>query len=159
MKRLFLLALCAIMLSVPAFAAGSSVVEGSINYLPSSSNANMITVSFTATGDDATGAIPATAFSAALRSALKGYYLYAMETNPGATGPTDDYDITLVDADALDILGAAGMDRDKSATELVMPKIGTTDTFIPIDGGELTLTFANTSVNSATIVVKFYFVR
>ncbi len=44
-----------------------------------------------------------------------------MVTNPGGTAPTDDYDITLVDADGVDLLAGEGSNRDTSTSEQVFP--------------------------------------
>ena len=41
-------------------------------------------------------------------------------TDPGATAPTDDYDVYVYDEDNTDILMAAGKDRDTANTEQVL---------------------------------------
>ena len=38
-------------------------------------------------------------------------------TNPGATAPTDNYDVTLVGEGARDVLNGAGLNRDTANTE------------------------------------------
>ena len=43
-------------------------------------------------------------------------------TNPGATAPTANYDITLLDEDSLDILAGLGANRHTSNTEVVYPQ-------------------------------------
>ena len=59
-------------------------------------------------------------------------------TNPDGTDvPTDNYDITLVDADSIDILATEGNNRDTSTSEQVFP----TDT--PFHQGDITFTVAN----------------
>ena len=60
-----------------------------------------------------------------------------MATNPGSTAPTDNYDITLVDPDAIDLLAGEGANRDTSTSEQVFP----TDT--PFHYGDVTFTVAN----------------
>lgn len=40
-------------------------------------------------------------------------------TDPGATAPTDNYDITITDANSIDVLAGAGADRDTANTEYV----------------------------------------
>lgn len=45
--------------------------------------------------------------------------LVGFTTNPGGTAPTDDYDITITDADGDDVLLGAGTDRDAANTEHV----------------------------------------
>ena len=40
-------------------------------------------------------------------------------TDPGATAPTDNYDITITDSNSVDVLAAAGANRDTANTEYV----------------------------------------
>ncbi len=40
-------------------------------------------------------------------------------TDPGTAAPTDDYDVTVTDADGHDVLVGAGANRDTANTELV----------------------------------------
>jgi len=40
-------------------------------------------------------------------------------TDPGATAPTDDYDVVINDEDSVDVLMGAGADRDTANTEQV----------------------------------------
>lgn len=50
----------------------------------------------------------------------KGTYngeIIELVTDPGATAPTDNYDITINDADGNDVLAGAGADRDTANTE------------------------------------------
>ncbi len=106
----------------------------------------------TLTGDDTDGSFPATALPK-----FSGKLL-TLETNPGATEPTDDYDLTLVDGDGLDRLQGVGVDRDTTTSEEVA---------IVFSGKELrayvamqdtlTLTPANNSVNDAIIVITIYY--
>ena len=42
-------------------------------------------------------------------------------TNPGATAPTDDYDITLIDADGLDLAQSSLLNRDTANSEQWIP--------------------------------------
>lgn len=42
-----------------------------------------------------------------------------LTTDPGATAPTDDYDVVITDADGHDILLGAGLNRDEAVTEHV----------------------------------------
>lgn len=42
-------------------------------------------------------------------------------TNPGATAPTDNYDITFVDADGQDVMEGFLANRDTTNTEVVYP--------------------------------------
>jgi hypothetical protein len=45
----------------------------------------------------------------------------AFVTDPdGTDAPTDDYDVTIADADGTDVLSAAGQNRDTANTEIVL---------------------------------------
>lgn len=45
-------------------------------------------------------------------------------TNPGATAPSDDYDITMTDSDGIDVLQGKGANRDTVNSESFCPLIG-----------------------------------
>lgn len=100
-------------------------------------------------GDDATGAIPTLVLPT-----FEGRIL-ALVTDPGSTGPTNLYDITLVDSSSsLDVLGGAGANRSTSNTERAAVTAGYVSR-----AETLTLTVAGTSVNSATARVIIYYTR
>lgn len=117
-------------------------------------------VTITCTGDASDGSFPATNLATLLASApvpLSGK-LVALQTNPGSTAPTDNYDITLVDADGLDRLQGLGANRDTSNSEAVAIVYSTTSIHPPVAPGEtLTLTLANNLVASAVVVLTLYF--
>ena len=50
-------------------------------------------------------------------SDIKGKKMAYFTTNPGATAPTADYDLTLLDTDGLDVLGGNGADRSATLTQ------------------------------------------
>lgn len=77
-------------------------------------------------------------------------------TDPGSTAPTDDYDLTLSDADGADIFGAELNNRDASNSEQVTPKIGNTYGARFVKGQTVTLAITNNSVNSATGTLRVY---
>lgn len=62
-------------------------------------------------GDDADGSWPTLAMPA-----FDGRIL-SLTTDPGATAPTDNWDVVLNDADGFDLLGGAGANRDTANTE------------------------------------------
>ncbi len=69
--------------------------------------------------------------------------LVRMVTNPGASAPTADYDITLVDADGVDLLAGEGADRHTTASEQLFPAntpyhVGAVDFTIAAAGDEKT---------------------
>ena len=45
--------------------------------------------------------------------------LITLVTDPGTAAPTDNYDVTVTDADGHDVLVGAGANRDTANTELV----------------------------------------
>ena len=63
--------------------------------------------------------------------------LKRMTTDPGSTAPTSNYDVTLVDDAAYDILGGAGANRHASTTETVVPAVS------GLHYGAATLTVSN----------------
>jgi len=75
---------------------------------------------------------------------IMGYYLYSAETNPGATAPTDLYDITLIDGDGVDIAGSTLLNRATATSQLV--NIGTAVHGYPVIRGTFTFTLANNAV-------------
>lgn len=103
-------------------------------------------IEFSVVADAADGSIPATALPA-----IEGRLL-ALHTNPGATAPTANYDITLVDGDGLDRLQGVGANRHTTNSEQAAIVYATTSVHPPVSIEEtLTLTFANNIVNSALI--------
>lgn len=110
-------------------------------------------VTLTIVGDSSDGSVPDTD----LATKISGYLL-ALETDPGATAPTDNYDVTLEDANGHDVLEGVGADRDTANTEKVRVVYSGTAVHPPVSIGDtLTLKVANQSVSSANIVVKLYY--
>jgi hypothetical protein len=66
------------------------------------------------TSDDTTGAVEGTT-----TYAYSGQCLMLV-TDPGATAPTDNYDIVIADDDAVDVLAGGGVNRDTANTETVL---------------------------------------
>lgn len=100
------------------------------------------------TADDTTGAIT----SKASDDIISGEIMHA-ETNPGATAPTANYDITVSNANAVDVMGGELADRSASASEQAFPKAGNGYGPIVVNS-VLTFAGANNSVNSATGTCK-----
>lgn len=61
----------------------------------------------------------------------------ALVTDPGATAPTDDYDITITDVEGYDVMQGAGANRDTANTETAVP------TAASVAFGKLTLNVSN----------------
>lgn len=97
------------------------------------------------TADAADGSVP----SLVLPS-IEGF-LVSIETNPGSTAPTDNYDIALNDAEGLDRLLGAGQNRDTATTEIAAIVFTSTSAHPAVSIDEvLTLAISGNAVNSAT---------
>lgn len=129
--------------------AGTIVV--SANRVADPALSQVFSLQLTCTADAADGSFPT------LDLASYGVWgtLLAIQTNPGATAPTDNYDITLVDADGIDRLNGVGLNRDTTSSERAI----ITGAPWVAQGETLTLTLANNAVNSAIVVVTLYFTR
>lgn len=76
----------------------------------------------------------------------------ALVTNPGSTAPTDNYDISLVDAQGADRLAGGGADRDTTNSETKV-----FDPPIPVhESDTLDFTVSNNAVNNASGVAVLY---
>ena len=84
--------------------------------------------------------------------------LIAIETNPGATAPTDNYDVSVTDAEGHDVLEGVGANRDTATTEKA-PIVYTGTALHPVVSLDdvLTLKVANNLVNSAQVVISLYY--
>ena len=109
----------------------------------------VITVAWTA--DSADGSVPDTALGS-----VEGT-LERIVTDPGSTAPTANYDITVEDADGIDVLGGAGANRHTTNTEEAAIALGTY--FQRTVAGALTFRLANNAVNSATGTFRLYVKR
>ena len=113
-------------------------------------------VTLTCTADASDGSFPATTLTVLPRNDIGGR-LVQMITDPGATAPQDNYDITLTNGGA-DMLLGGGANRDTANTEIAFiesngahPIYAGTDTLI--------LNVSGNNVNSAISVIKLYFVE
>jgi hypothetical protein len=166
MKKIILFAITILLFShvnVWSAAGSWSTVTYSDKEVATIGNIKSFTVTFTASSDNAT--VPNFVISAAAQPTLmnwiKGFYLYAVETDPGSTGPTNGaWDIAINDIHGMDILGGAGANRSSSSTQNIFPKFPQTGTgFPPLDGTTLTIVISDNAVNSATCSIKFYLVK
>lgn len=81
-------------------------------------------------------------------------------TDPGATAPTDNYDLTLVDEFGLDLFTGGGANRDTANSEQFVPGLtltdGTNPTTIPVTHwGTATVTLANAGDSKVGTIVIF----
>ena len=99
-------------------------------------------------GDAADGSFPTLAIPA-----FEGH-LVSLTTNPGATAPTDNYDLVLNDANGTDRMQGVGADRHTTTTQQVPIVYSGTGAHPPVSISDvLTLTPTGNSVNSAIIHV------
>ena len=82
-------------------------------------------------------------------------WIVIVETDPGATAPTDNYDITLVNGNSRDVMGGALANRDTANTEAVLPTISSISTPV-FNEGPLTITVTNAG-NSKTAEILIYY--
>lgn len=110
---------------------------------------NIRKVVATCVADAADGSFPATALPA-----IEGRIL-ALATNPGATAPQDNYDVTLPNQHGYDVLQGLGANRHTSTTQQVPILYSGTGTHPAVDESDtLTLTIAGNNVNSAITVIE-----
>lgn len=71
-------------------------------------------------------------------------------TNPdGTAAPTDNYDVTLIDPDGVDLLAGEGADRDTANSEQIFPSN------TPFHNGDVTVTIANAGDTKEGTVVLY----
>lgn len=147
-----------VMLAGTSWAAGT--VTQSVSMVCESTSTNCVKVlRYTATGDGADGAYPATAMSSTTLDKLRGWYLYKIITNPGSPAPTDNWDFTLSDTDGIDVLGGNGANRHTTTSQMTAPLLTTGVYFAQPVLNTWTLAITGNSTNSAAIVIQAVFVR
>jgi hypothetical protein len=106
------------------------------------------------TADDSNGSVPNLVIPG-----MTGI-ISSVITNPGATAPTDNYDIYLYHPSdsSLDVLGDALANRDTATSEVKGPSYSGSNFNVAVSGN-YTLAVSNNSVNSATgqIVIECLF--
>ncbi len=103
---------------------------------------------------DASGVVTATDIAG-----ISGYLLKAV-TNPGATAPTDNYDVVMNDKNSAVADAANGllMNRDTTTTEVIYPVTASGQDPVFFEPDTYTFTLTNNSVNAALGDVWLYFV-
>lgn len=109
----------------------------------------MQTVILTCVADASDGSLPDHEIDG-----LGEWFLYSIETIPGGTQPTDNYDIEVRTSRGTDMLGGNGANRDTANKELAYP-----DTAPGIVDGTLTQVVSGNSINSAEITIVYQFIR
>lgn len=126
-------------LAFSAMLQGAGTVTQTRRSVGNDTNIVVLTIDWTA--DAADGSVPFTYLD---RDAFRdGYSILQVQTKPGGTAPTANYDIVFADERGGDLMAAACLNRSASATEYC-----TTDPHPVFGSVQLQLT--NNSVNSAT---------
>ena len=139
-------------MSSMAYSAGTVTIT--TETLPN--NSDIRTITYTCTADAADGSFPSTALTTEQALYVTGYHCYLAVTDPGATAPTDDYDIAITDTYSCDVFGGALADRDTANSEQVAPAVGSAYGGRTC-AGVWTLAITNNSVNSAVVTLVLYF--
>lgn len=150
MRKLFIPLFILLFLIFPA----ASLAAGTVTQALTRVSATVYTIVYTWTGDAADGTVPATASNWPIEG-----YVFLVVTNPGGTAPTDNYDITLTDADAVDVMGGELANRDQTNSEQAVPAVGSGVYGARWVSGTLTLNITNQNVVSATGTVTVYIAR
>lgn len=154
MRRLIFVCLFILVFASSAFAVGTVTQTHKDIFGGKCEPGELCVWTLTCTADASAGTIPSTTSTARIDGLLLG-----VETDPGSTGPTAAYDIVLNDSNSYDKMGGALADRSATATEYARPAVSSIAVpFVPVDG-TLTMVVSNTSVNSATVVVKVYYMQ
>lgn len=116
--------------------------------------AMVLNITWTASSTD--GTVPSTAIPANMAKTLKGMSITLGTTNPGTTAPTEGYSITLTDLDGIDVFGGMLALRSAATSEQVLPALTGNNGRRVVDGN-LTFALTGNAVNSATGVLRVYF--
>jgi hypothetical protein len=135
----------------PAFAA-MGTVSYSWTHHPQHEVSILIVTWVGGTAPD-TGLVPATTLPS-----FQGW-VFQFITDPGTPAPTAAYDITLPDANGLDVAGGTLIDRSATVTERSMPLVATSTYKAWWVDTALTFTLTNNAVSAATGTLKIYIRR
>lgn len=143
-----LLALCALVLGLAASLSAAGTIAQASN-----TTGNIRKITFTCTADASDGSFPSTVITTKFEGRL-----IALETNPGSTAPTDNYDIAITDGEGVDVLQGVGANRDTANSEVAQIVVSGTSLRPVVDETDtLTLAITGNSVNSATVVITLYY--
>ena len=153
MKRLLSLILGLLLITTPVWGLGLAPTKGTVtsasDTVISASGIRLFQVSYTTgTGGDIN------LFTCSTGKPITGWILL-VETDPGATAPTDNYDITLLNANGRDVMGGALTNRDTANTEAVLPLLNGNYSAV-WNEGPLTIT-VTAAGDSKTIELLIYY--
>jgi hypothetical protein len=154
MKKLFIVLCMLLMVGVfasNALAAGSSVTVTQTTYM--TGDIRVKEILFTCVGDDGSGAVADTDFNK--DEYVEGWYLYNVETDPGATAP-DAADVLIKNAAGRDLLDGQGTDLlHATATQSLSESV----LFFEIAIGTLTFDVDNQGAVDALYTVTLTFIQ
>lgn len=132
--------------------------DGSVTQILSyTANPTKMVLTFLWTGDASNGTVPSTDTSTVITAEISGMNITTIETIPGsgAAAPTNGYDITLINANGIDMAGGKLASRSSTLPEQIICRVNATDEIYitPPVTGVLTLVVTGNSVASATGVV------
>lgn len=142
MKKLLYVTLI-LLFAASSFAAEGYVTSGVAEH---GDGVRVVTIDFTLDDDGTTYT-----FEDAMVEALKGWSLYYVEIDPGATAPTAAYDMVINNTYGIDILGGAGANLSATASsklELIYPMIDAAS-----------IVFSNNSQADALVDLRLVFYR
>lgn len=85
-------------------------------------------------------------------------WVFQAVTDPAATAPTDNYDITITDSDNADVMGGELANRDTANSEQVVPSVGST--YGPrFCKGTLTLAITNAGNTKQGTIILYWMKR
>jgi hypothetical protein len=161
MRKLIILAVLVILGTASTGMAAMTCVDGKADGTVKngirSSNGQVVRLYATCTHNTTPGTAVA-ALPANMQAAINnGLYVYRFSILPGATGPTDNSDLQILDADGLTIIAAAGNGAnviDNTAKTSVIygdgPTPGSTNLYPLGDGTAWTITVTNNAVNNSS---------
>lgn len=116
---------------------------------------NVRKLSFAVTFDSGDGSFSAAA-AAAVAAVVIGIEgrIQKLVTNPGTPAPTDNYTVTLVDQNGLDVLYGVGANRDTANTESAVDLLSPGLNPVVDESDTLTLTISGNSVHSAQTLIE-----
>ena len=149
MRRHHVRTLILFLAALPLFAAGT--VTSTLTKL-ADADTYVITITATADSNDASFPTHTLPRSGTNIRETDGFSIISVVTDPGATAPTDNYDITITNAAGLDLMNGQCANRDTANTESCAADP------VPLSGAT-TLNITNNSVNSATITIYIFLTR
>lgn len=156
MKKKTTLIVLLLLLALASIAWAAGTCTQTYSLIPGS---NVSVLAFTCATEATGTTFPATATNADITEAIKGLYITEVRTNPGTTGPSMGYNITIKDTDDIDLMGGNMLTKSSTTSDAVVPLIASGVPLPrPIDGA-ITLNVYGNTTNAASTVVKVFLSR